>query len=364
MTALKLWPDAQDMHLLRAALGDGEAALAEFQAWQRGIDWAGDIEGGSFRMLPLLHANLARQGCTDPVMGRLAGVYRHSWCEGQTHLRRGAGAINLLRGHGIPVMISKGLALAVDFYESPAHRPMSDIDLVVPVDRAIEALALLNSGGWNETPLDKQQWSRRRSDMLTLIVGMGLHHARNGEIDLHWRLMHESGRAALERRFWQQAQPIDIGGVAALRPGNAHLLLHVIVHGLRPNALAPMRWIADAAMILLRHGDAIDWDELLRCAAAMRVRHRLDMGLVFLREQMGFAMPRHVASGATVPGWIERIEDRAFRASVIGQSPAAQSSLQFQAFLARFLASDGVWQLPRLALRWTARRVLPARSAT
>ncbi len=364
MTTLKLWPDAQETLLLRAALRNDDTALADFAAWQRGIDWAGHIDGGSFRMLPLVHANLARLGCTDPAMGRLAGVYRYSWCEAQTHLRRGAKAIDLLRRQGIPVMISKGLALAVAYYDSPAHRPMSDIDLVVPVDRAIEALALLNAGGWQETAADRRQWAGRKADMLALTVGMGLYHDRDGEIDLHWRLLHESGRAALENRFWQQARPITIAGVEALRPCGDHLLLHVIIHGLRPNVMAPMRWVADAAMILKRDAGTIDWDEILRCARQMRVNRRLDSGLAFLRDHMGLAIPAGVATGAVSPGWIERIEDRAFQASTREPSPARQESLQFRAYLVRFLASDGVRHLPRLTLRWLARRLLPARLVT
>ena len=350
------WPDAAERLLLGAALGDGDAALADFARWRNGIDWDGNLDGGSFRLLPLVHANLSRLGCKDPLMGRLGGVYRHSWAEAQGHLRGGGEALGRLRARDIPVMVSKGLLLASHYYASPALRPMSDIDVLVPQVRALEAVETLDAAGWAEDSGARRQWQTRRGDMLALIAGLGVRHPRWGEVDLHWRLLVESGGAATEAVFWRDAEPVVIGGVEVSRPSPSHLLFHVVAHGVRPNVMSPLRWIADAAMILRRDAARIDWDEVLRCGQRLRVGQRLGQGLSYLRDEMRLPVPAGIAAN-TPPCWVERAEDRAFRGSTA--PTRRQPWLDRQAAFARLAVSDARRHLPRLALRWTARRLLP-----
>ncbi len=355
---MRQWPDAGERLLLAAALGDGELALAAFAAWRASIDWDGDLDGGSFRMLPLVHANMARLGCDDPLMPRLGGVYRHSWCEAQVHLRAGARALALLRDRSVPVMVSKGLLLATRYYASPALRPMADIDLLVPLDRALAAIAVLDRGGWREEPTAAQQWGRRRRDMLTLTAGLGMIHPRDGEIDLHWRLVRESRGATTEAMFWRDALPVTIAGVEALRPSPAHLLFHVVSHGVRPNILSPLRWVADAAMVLRRDDEVIDWDEVMRCAERLRVGRRVAAGLAYLRDEIGLPVPAGVTAAVPRTSWIERVEDASFRAGVATSRQGRW--LEAQAAFGRIAVSDARGALPRLALRWAARRLVPS----
>jgi hypothetical protein len=148
MIRLRLWPDAAEQALLHAALDTDRRACDAFADWQRHIDWDDDIEGGSLRLLPLVHANLSNLACPDPQRGRLAGIYRYHWCAAQTHIRSGGHAIHLLKAADIPVMVTKGLALACSVYPSPALRPMSDIDLLVPLSDALRALDILTKAGW------------------------------------------------------------------------------------------------------------------------------------------------------------------------------------------------------------------------
>ncbi len=44
---------------------------------------------------------------------------------------------------GIPALWLKGAALALTIYPDPALRPMIDLDVLVPIDRCTEALAIL-----------------------------------------------------------------------------------------------------------------------------------------------------------------------------------------------------------------------------
>ncbi len=361
MTAPSLWPDVQQRELLLAALGDGDAALAHFAAWHRGVDWRADMDGGSFRLLPLLHANLVRLGCDHPSMARLRGIYRHGWCRAQTHRQHGIAAVDVLDAEGIPVLASKGLVLANVYYDNPALRPMSDIDVMVPAPRALDAFAALTASGWQESPSSRAQWEARRSAMLVLNYGIGLHHPRYGEIDLHWRLSAESGTAAIGERFWQHAVPFTIEGATLLRLDPAHLLLHVVTHGLRPNILPPLRWVADAAMVLRRDGATLDWQQVRDTARALHVGHRLHSGLTYLRDAIGVPLPAGALAADVPPSWVERAETLIRGAESKARSPRHRQALAMAATLPRLAVGDHRGQLPRLALDWGRRRLRPAR---
>ena len=352
---LFLWPTPPQEALLRAALGTGEQALAAFASWTDQCDPTQDLDGASYRLLPLLYANLTGIGCDDPLLRRLSGVYRRSWCEAQIRQTRLVRMLAVLQDAGISVMASKGIVLALQYYPSPGMRPMSDVDLVVPRARALEALDRLQAAGWAMPAAVSRHWRGRRDDMLALVSGVNLNHADGGELDVQWRLVHECVSEAADRRFWAAALPFEVGERQLLRPSPADLLFHVVVHGLRPNELSPIRWIADAAMILRRDAAAIDWDELLDFADRMRLRHRLGLGLRYLKRTIGLDLPDPALRTTDVrPHWIERLDARADAALLSGRSARGKTGLPFLAFLLRFMISDGRSVLPRLVLNWFA----------
>lgn len=358
MISLHLWPDESERLLLHAALDEGESAVTAFAQWSDGIDWAADLEGGSFRLLPLVHANLSRLGAHHRMMGRLAGVHRYHWCAAQTHMRRGAALVRRLRGAGIPLMLSKGLALAASVYPGPALRPMSDIDILVPPARALEALDLFCAAGWSEEPASARQWRHRRQDMLLLTIGSNLHHPQEGEVDLHWTLMHDAGGTGLDEAVWASASEIALGDTRVLAPSPTFMLLHVIAHGLRPNALSPLRWVADAAMLLRRHGNTIDWEQFHLWAVRLAVRYRVGQGLAFLRDEMGLPVPAAAFPALLLrPGWLERLEDRCWQVRLARAPDGPPGLLERSLQVVRLSLGAHRSALPRLALGWVGRRL-------
>jgi hypothetical protein len=325
------------------------------------VDLKGHLDEDSFRLLPLLYANLARIGCDDRLMGRLRGIYRHSWCETQLHLRRGAGAINLLHAEGIPVMISKGLVLAAVHYESPGLRPISDIDVLVPTECARASVDVLEAAGWR-VEQHQRRWRTQPHDMMAVYHAIMLRHPQHGELDLHWHLLGECASREADAHFWGRAVPVAIGDVHAVRPASTDLLFQVVIHGMRPNLMAPLRWVADAAMVLRRDAATIGWEEMLAFADRMRLRHRLSIGLAYLHEAIGLDLPNAVISGArAAPSWIERIESSAQNANLLEVPHRRRTRLNYVALLARFLVGDNKRYLPRLAFRWIVRWLLPHR---
>lgn len=362
MTRLHWRPDASERLLLRAALGDGADAARAFGAWDAGIDWQGDMEPGVFRLLPLVHGNLSRIGVAHPRMPRLAGVYRHSWCEAQQHLRRGEAVVRALAECNIPVMLSKGLLLGSAYYRSPAERPMSDIDLLVPRDHALPALDVLRALGFALGVEGDRRWRTAGADRMRLNIGVGLRHAELGEVDLHWEWLHEFPARAIGARWWAEARPFAFGDLKIWQPAPTHLLFHVITHGLRPNPLSPLRWVADAATIVRRSGVEVDWDELRWLGRQLRVESRVHFGLGVLSEIASIELPAAFAR-APHTSMVERIEERCAQIRVDAPASRRGRAASRLAYLLRLGTGPDKWHIPRLAAQSLARRIVPRRAA-
>ena len=70
-----LRPGPTQTLLIKASLLSGEVARSSHEAWRRSVV-VDEIDGPSFRFLPLLAANLGRLGVSDPDLPRYRGVRR------------------------------------------------------------------------------------------------------------------------------------------------------------------------------------------------------------------------------------------------------------------------------------------------
>lgn len=332
--------------LVTAALAqDGRAAQA-FDRVMATLDFAGPVDGGHFRMLPLMYTNLTRAGIPAARLGMVRGVYKYNWCRSHQIAARASEAVSAVAAAGAPVMMCKGIVLAKRYYDSPAQRPMSDVDLVVPVDRVRDAARALERIGYGCGKDFAAMDEARYQDYIALRHSVAL--SRGGDqIDLHWYVMRSCRSAAANRRFWTNAESFEIApGVAARQLRAGDMLLHVVLHGLQWNAMSPLRWIADAAMILRRAGRTIDWDELFDAAAALRTESHFRAGLEFLRSLDLVDLPHWPRRPRTT--LIERAERWAHGDARILSVPVS---------VLRWPVSDARPRIPRLATRWAARRL-------
>ena len=349
---IQAFSQAEDA-LLRATLRDGDEAIEAFAEWRTLFDFEGKHEAGEFRMLPLLHANLARLGVKDPIMGRLRGIHRHAWAEGQRRQRSAAIVLRLLAGAGIPTMFTKGLALAQEYYPDPSLRPMQDIDLLVPRDRAEGAIDILQEAGWHfMDPLSVySQGGIERAAFMVLNNGLGMRDGRGNEADVHWHAQHECVVPILSDWFWTDTEKLVICGEWSVRPGPGPLLFHVISHGLRPNVMSPMRWVADASMILKRSGSDIDWLTFWEMASRASVEARLAEGLAVVERISLRPLPKGARNSGRVT-FIELLENRAFRTAKMGQFPGLSLLLLRFAKLLRLWRAIDVLTLLVIIRQW------------
>ena len=281
-TAESCWPDSRQELLLRAALLRGEDALGAWRQWRRHAD-INEIDAGSFRLLPLLYANLRDASCEDDLMGLLKGVYRNAWYKNQLLFHRAAEVLSSLRQAGVETIVLKGIALTRLYYRNMGLRYMDDVDLLVRPRRAIEAMNVLRATGWRA--------ANRSPEAL-----LGYEHAADfgdgagRKVDLHWRVMWEGRPSADEGDLWEASVPLNVGGVETRALCAADQLLHVCVHGANWNPVPPLRWVADATMIM-RGSAPVDWPRLVEQARKRQLTLLAGETLDYLRRLLDAPVP-------------------------------------------------------------------------
>jgi len=314
-----LWPTPGQELLLRAAVVPGPGALAAWDAWKTDHDLIEtELDHGSFRLLALVYRNLQQQGAEEPLMPRLKGIYRYWWCSNQRLFYRAAAVIRALGLAGIPTLVLKGAAVSVAHYQDTGVRPMGDVDLLVPFDRAADTVACLGRLGWRPA-------RPRVPDLIRYQHSVQMVHENGEVLDLHWHVLAECVRHNADDGFWRRAVTIRILDVPTLALGPSDALLHTIVHGMRWNAEPTIRWVADAMAILHGSGRDIHWGGLVREAARQQVVLRLRAGLEYLRRSMGAPIPQHAIERlrAARPGALEHMESR-----VLALDAAARGALR------------------------------------
>jgi hypothetical protein len=299
-----VWPSSEQRLLLEAGLLEGQRAITAFHAWRSRVRLEDDFSAATVRLLPLVYHNLHELGVTDPLMQRLKGVYRHSWYGTHRLLHAVAPVVARFASAGIPVLLTKGVPLALSYYRNPALRPMADVDVVVPPARLEEALGVLDSLGWRGGWPDDDARRYRHA-----VQSLGPDGA---ELDLHWRPMYERPADSADDSFFTTAEPLDFRDTMVRQPDPTHALFLTVVHGVQWNVETPVRWIPDSMTILRVRGSDVHWETLHELAVTHRVIHRLRLGLSYLAESWQAPIPEAVLSRlkSTRTSLFERLESR------------------------------------------------------
>jgi hypothetical protein len=297
--ATRLWPDERQRLLLRAALSPGPPAVDAWRRLAASLD-PERLDQGSARLLPLVWSNLRRHG---EIVGGLAARYRAAGEANRRLLDQLAGLLPVLGGAGVPTVLLKGAALVLGAYPDPGLRPMSDLDVLVPVDRVRDAVRALGAQGWApEAPLT--------AAALRLTHSLPFRRPGHAPLDLHWHVFEECCAPADDESLWAASRPAAVDGVPTRVPAPEDQLLHVAVHGEKWVHVPGIRWIADA-VVLVRAG-GVRWERLVAEAIRRRFVLRMRAQLEYLRSAFEAPIPPEaLAQLATAPvSRIERLEAR------------------------------------------------------
>jgi hypothetical protein len=272
---------------LRAALLPGTDAVEAFAEWRRLVDF--DATGApAYRLLPLIYRNLEDRLGDDPVIGRMRGVYRRTWVLNAMTLGEGERAVAALEGERIPTMLLKGAAMTARWTRDSGVRMMADVDVLVPRDRALDAIAVLLERGWRPAidrpaPLDEADLDGEHA--------LALRSEGGGELDLHWRALLHGGEEASGDELWARAQAARLGEVDTRVPAAEDHVHQACSHATTWTAAGRVDWIADSALIVRESESAFDWDRVFALARLDRSEVALTTLTAALSQVLGRRVP-------------------------------------------------------------------------
>jgi Uncharacterised nucleotidyltransferase len=245
-------------------------------------------------------------GIEHPIMSTLKGVYRLSWYKNQKVLHSIGPVLAAFRSSGIPTLVLKGVPLVLEYYHSAAVRPMADVDIMVPLSHVLAADGVLKGLGFK-----RHDGGRPISGHMRF--SWELEYLRGDDlcrIDLHWGSLPGQDDEA-DAAYWRTAHGVALGGSDILVPDATRMLFHTIAHGVHWNPVPPVRWIADAMVILRSPNTRFAWSELVELAIRQQFAQRLHLGLLFLKLQFDAPVPTSVIEDLRRSGvsWLEAINN-------------------------------------------------------
>jgi hypothetical protein len=294
-----------------------EAVRRAFGLWSAEVrpsavdDWSSLLDL-VFRegLAPIVHAGTAGSGWELPVdvaarlrAGHAANRVRSQvWIE--PTLQRALGA---LAAANVEPIVVKGAALAYTAYRDPAHRTLSDVDLLLdPGDLDLASRALRQAG-----------FCARGSDP------MATHHARpyywgDGQIgvELHRDVLPRPNPYLVDLPAMRaRARSARLGGVRArvLAPEDALHLACVHVAYAHHYEWFPLRALVDILAIVDRSAEQVDWDSFVRGVSAARTAGAVHWPLWLARSWLGAAIPTDTTEALAPPRVLGRLVGQALR---------------------------------------------------
>jgi len=241
------------------------------------------LEAGAARLLPFMFKKLTSEHPHSEIAQceLLKGIWRKSYFENAMKMKHVLQITSQLKDAGIDVVLLKGLANAQPLYEDLGSRPMSDVDVLITPEHMARAHSLLMENGWNSL-------KKPTPDRLRFAYGNTYRHTTGGMLDVHWR----PGEYFSSDIY----DPSDLGNMETVQLMNSEWktlsptlnLFCTIMHGVEWNHLSPVRWVADALLILHKFRARIDWQEMHRLARKYHCLSQLAMGLKFLTSYDDF----------------------------------------------------------------------------
>ena len=309
-------PTATQELLLDATVGEAAGARAAFLRWRETQDLA-QIDDGSSRLLPLLVPRAHLFPADDPAWPVIRGCYRRAYFHGQLLRARAMDALALFADSGIATLALKGGALLRYYDGNPALRPMNDFDMLVPRDRAGDAIRILLDHGWRSALPDPE--------LLPEAYHSAGFQSRDGlDFDLHWHLVPSNDDSTALADVWKATVPAGGDGAALLALGAEDLFVVVCAHAAQWSPIASVRWVADALAILRTEGDAFDWTRVGTQAARWHVVPHLTDTLGYLRDRWRVDVPAPLFA-RLANGEVSAVERRAY--AVLGRIPGAADYL-------------------------------------
>ena len=328
------------------------------------------LDAGSVRLLPLLYRNLKRLGIEPDAMEKFKGTYRLTWYKNQMLLRSFSGLLKRFNDSGIRTLVLKGVPLILLYYKDLGLSPMQDMDLLVPTEQAMEAVGLLSRLGWRLKP--DGPLKEVSEELLSILHGEAFLDESVNQLDLHWHVLAECCYEGADDEWWEGSRTFEVQGVPTRALNPTDTLFQICVHGTFWSPVPPLRWVADAMLVIRESGEDLDWERLVAQAERRRLVEQLRNTLGYLRSLLDAPVPLSVIerleampvsaverweygvrgqppglSGALLPNWFLFL-----RSSQLARPTLIRPRLRgFTSFLKTVWGVESLWRVPVEFLR-------------
>lgn len=237
------------------------------------------------RLLPLVEDGLRREHAPADLVDRdvLEEEYATAARDHDVRLASFAPVIETLRDEGVDVVVLKGVALALTYYETPALRPMVDVDILIrPRDLGTTMRALEALGWMPRAPLPQNHVRRRRE--------VDYRGPADERLDVHWHLhpalMGPGDGITNDEPFFARAVPLKVGTATSAMLDPTDQFLHVLVHGASTGWRTHPLWVADAVTMIER-GPELDGDRFVALARESNIALPIVRALAYLSHRFG-----------------------------------------------------------------------------
>jgi len=205
---------------------------------------------------------------------------------------------------GIPVILLKGAALLGSIYEDISLRPMSDLDILVPLEYLDSAESVASVQGYSHVHnLRSQEAARKNLRHLATLTNLEKHiileihqHIEDSDSPYHFDL----------HSFWVRARHATILGADALTLAPEDLLVHLglnFIRDRRDSSNSAIGQLCDISEVILHHDDSLDWNLIERTSKEYGVGATLYSTFYICQQLLGTQVPESVLSRLRPPGF-------------------------------------------------------------
>lgn len=256
-----------------------------------GLDWAYIVETAKdHRIAPLVYNNL--KNISDNVPSDVIKSHKESY---KTTLARNILALQELKTilktfseSNIRVIVLKGAALAETLYPDIALRPFGDIDLLIHKDDLPKIDNNLSQFGYELRKDISPEFYQKFSIELTYVKDESF------ALDIHWHIVRLPYSKYVDiEQFWNNATPINIGGIDTLILSPEYLLLMLCLHVTRED-YSQFFWLVDISEVIDYYRETFNWKLLLDKIQQYRIHSSMYYILLMVKQLLNAPVPEFV----------------------------------------------------------------------
>lgn len=251
-------------------------------------------------------------GLPEKIRFHFSSAARVAQSSRQSTLREVRHIQQALQPAGIPCLLLKGAAYIVSGLAMSRGRLLSDIDIMVPRERLVEAERVLIQSGWMTTKLDAYDQRYYRNWMHELPPMQ--HLSRGTSLDVHHTILPPTALLKPDvALLWSGARQLpEHPGMHVLSPTDLilHSATHLFHEGEFPNGLRDLIDI-DGLIREFSCGEGF-WNALLSRARALDLERPLYYALRYCLDVLGTPIPEAVTGLSQVsapPALLRRLMD-------------------------------------------------------